>query len=62
MESAYVVFVPAPAIGESNFFILVKGSIINVLLFSCFKAVFRIRIHTDPHKEMPPGSGSGSRR
>ena len=23
-----------------------------------FKAVFRIRIRTDPHKELPPGSGS----
>ena len=25
-----------------------------------FDSVFRIRIRTDPHKEMPPGSGSGS--
>ena len=25
-------------------------------------SVFRIRIRTDPHKDMPPGSGSGSRR
>ena len=26
------------------------------------KSVFRIWIRTDPHKEMPPGYGSGSRR
>ena len=29
-----------------------------LILFTVFISVFRIRIRTDPHKEMPPGSGS----
>ena len=41
--------------------LFVVGSALR--LFSVYiTAVFRIRIRTDPHKDMPPGSGSGSRR
>ena len=35
-------------------------SFMSMLTTGIFLTVFRIRIRTDPHKEMPPGSGSGS--